>query len=71
MNNRFVLFIRIQLRAVCYRGLQGRRHTLFPSELANEMFTTAVGSGESVLVAVLSPLPASASAAVTMKKKTY
>lgn len=63
MNNKFVLFIRIQLRAVCYRGLQGLRHTLFHSELpvslalANEMFTTAVGTGESVLVAVLFPLP--------------
>lgn len=63
MNNKFVLFIRIQLRAVGYSGLQGLRHTLFHSELAmllalaNEMFTTAVGTGESVLVAVLSPLP--------------
>lgn len=77
MNNKFVLFIRIQLRAVGYSGLQGLRHTLFHSELAmllalaNEMFTTAVGTGESVLVAVLSPLPRLCICSSHHEEKTY
>lgn len=42
-----------QCWAFCYSSLQGLRHASFDSELANEMFTTVVGTRESALMPVL------------------